>query len=427
MHRTEGENHKDNLFTDGPPPSVITPEWMNAVQEELANVIEQSGSNVLTQGNDTHTQLYEAIQRVASANKTKLTTSLVCDSGVNQGDVVRLRPNGEIESGVSENTVETPVVFESADSSWVSIARLTDSKFVVCYRDVGNSNYGTCIIGTVSNGIVTFGTAVVFESATSNDFSVARLTDSKFVVCYADNGNSSYGTSIIADVSGTVPTFGTAVVFESASSGYISVARLTDSKFVVCYHDNGNLIYGTCIVATVSGTVPTFGTAVVFETSDVDDLSITRLTDFSFSVCYSNTDNSSFGTFIVGTVLNNIPTFGTAVVFESADTNYTAVTHLTSDNIAVCYQDTGNSNYGTSAIVSLKKSIGVSQLTTSTGNSANITTSGISDIHESLTKGLDYYSDDGVTLNTDGNGLLIGKAISATEILLDNSTWSNLI
>lgn len=62
MHRTEGTNHVNNEFTDGPPATCITDDWLNAVQEELAYVIEQAGLTMDTAGTETAQQLLEAFQ-----------------------------------------------------------------------------------------------------------------------------------------------------------------------------------------------------------------------------------------------------------------------------------------------------------------------------------------------------------------------------
>ncbi len=71
MHRNEGENAAwsedgKSSFRTSPPYTVMTPEWANAVQEEIMNIIEKIGLPVLSQGNDTHDQLYEAINGLSS-------------------------------------------------------------------------------------------------------------------------------------------------------------------------------------------------------------------------------------------------------------------------------------------------------------------------------------------------------------------------
>lgn len=61
MHRTEGTNHNGNMFTDGPPGTTVEQNWLNAVQEEIAYVIEQSGGTLKTAAAETSTQLKTAL------------------------------------------------------------------------------------------------------------------------------------------------------------------------------------------------------------------------------------------------------------------------------------------------------------------------------------------------------------------------------
>jgi len=67
MHRTEGAYNEDNLFVDGPPGTTIEAAWLNAVQEEIANVIEATGVSLLLEHTDTRTQLRDAINTLVVA------------------------------------------------------------------------------------------------------------------------------------------------------------------------------------------------------------------------------------------------------------------------------------------------------------------------------------------------------------------------
>ena len=89
----------------------------------------------------------------------------------------------------------------------------------MAYRDQGNSEYGTAIVGTVSSTSISFGTAAVFESASLGGTDTAATFDSasnKVVIVYTDEGNTNYGTAVVGTVSSTSISFGTPVVFESA-------------------------------------------------------------------------------------------------------------------------------------------------------------------------------------------------------------------
>ena len=91
----------------------------------------------------------------------------------------------------------TPQVFESSTTYYISVAMLTSTKAIVCYRDAVNSNFGTACILDVSGTTITHGTPQVFESSTTQEVSVAMLTSTKAIVCYRDVGNTSFGTACI--------------------------------------------------------------------------------------------------------------------------------------------------------------------------------------------------------------------------------------
>jgi hypothetical protein len=170
-------------------------------------------------------------------------------SAVASGYAVGLDDGGKVQSvreivDADSRSFGSAVVFESATSSYISTTYdSTNNKIVIAYQDVGNSNYGTAIVGTVSGTSISFGTAVVFESANSIYISTTYdSTNNKVVIAYRDGGNSSYGTAIVGTVSGTSISFGTAVVFESAQSNYISATYdSTNNKIVIAYRDKGNL------------------------------------------------------------------------------------------------------------------------------------------------------------------------------------------
>jgi hypothetical protein len=268
----------------------------------------------------------------------------------------------------------TPVVFESAASTWEAITYDSNAqKVVIVYRDVGNSNYGTAIVGTVSGTSISFGTAVVFESASTLNTSVTfDSTNNKVVIAYTDAGNSNYGTAIVGTVSGTSISFGTAVVFESAAIVYTSITYDSNAqKVVISYRDSGNSNFGTAIVGTVSGTSISFGTAVVFESANTEWISSSYDPDQQkVVIAYGDTGNSGFGTAIVGTVSGTSISFGTPVVFESAAIVYTSTTYDTANNkITIAYRDDGNSEFGT-AIVGTVSSTSISFGTPVVFNSA---------------------------------------------------------
>ena len=134
---------------------------------------------------------------------------------------------------------ETSTTFDSANN-----------KVVIAYRDFSNSYRGKAIVGTVSGTGISFGSSVVFDSDTSSDVSATfDPVTSKVLIAYRDGGNSNYGTAIVGTVSGTGISFGSPDVFNSATTVHISSTFDSNAnKVVISYADYGNSSYGTSVV-----------------------------------------------------------------------------------------------------------------------------------------------------------------------------------
>ena len=390
-------------------------------------------------------------------------------------------------------TFGTPVVFNSGNSTYPSISfdPNTSGKFVIAYKDGGNSNYGTAIVGTVSGTSITFGTPVVFNSGTTYHVygSFDPNTAGKFVVVYKDAGNSNYGTAVVGTVSGTTITFGTPVVFNSGNSDYdkISFDPNTAGKFVVAYRDGGNANKGTAIVGTVSGTSVSFGTPVVYSTITVYNIEISfdpntagkfvvifkqgnpgfavvgtvsgtsivfgspveyrwHILDNSNSISFDpNTagkfvivsDNSSGAEFTVGTISGTSISFGTPVeIIHSI--NYPSIAFTPNDvgKFVYVYADAANSYYGTAVVCQLEaigldptnltetNFIGTSNSTYADGETASVMLQGgITTNQTGLTAGSTYYVQPDGTLATSAGtpSVVAGKALSATSLFLSDT------
>jgi hypothetical protein len=274
------------------------------------------------------------------------------------GDKVILNTDGTVSVvGGSTAGIGSAVTFNSADTEAISAAfDSSNNKIVVAYRDSGNSNKGTAIVGTISGTSISFGTEVVFnDAATTVTATTFDSSNNKIVIAYKDDGNSLYGTAIVGTVSGTSISFGTEVVFNAGATDAIAATfDSSNNKVVIAYRDVANSFYGTAIVGTVSGTSISFGSATVYESAN----SLRNVATFDSSnnkviIAYRDAGNSSYGTAIVGTVSGTSISFGSATVFESASIDDLSITFDTTNNKAVlCYRDEGTApNYNGTAIV----------------------------------------------------------------------------
>jgi hypothetical protein len=339
------ESNSHGVTLKGPPHSAAATYTLELPNADGTNgqVLQTNGSGKLSFADTAGGATLEATASGALAN----------------GDTVIINSDGTVsavaESVVATPTNGTPVVFESATTSHIAaVYDANAQKVVIAYKDSGNSNYGTAIVGTVSGTSISFGTPTVFNSGnTSNTTIVYDANAQKVVVAYRDNSNSNKGTAAVGTISGTSISFGSETVFEDAATQFISSAYdSTAQKVVLAYEDEGNSDYGTAIVGTISGTSISFGSATVFESASMRETSTAYDANANrIVVAYVDSGNSSYGTAVVGTVSGTSISFGTPVVFESAGISDTsAVYDANAQKVVISYKDAGNSNYGTAIV-----------------------------------------------------------------------------
>ena len=279
------------------------------------------------------------------------------------GQTVILQSDGTVKA-VEQTSVSatagSATTYDSGDRNFANQNRAmaydsTNDRVVIAYRDSDNSNYGTAVVGAVSGTSISFGSPVVYNS--SNTISSAPVFDEnagKVVIFYRDQGNSERGTAIVGTVSGTSISFGSAVVFNSggASNDNAPVYDPDTQKIVNVYKDEPNSRYGTAIVGTVSGTSISFGSEVVFETADSESFTSTYDTTANkVVIAYRDTGNSEHGTAIVGTVSGTSISFGSAVVFNASNTrNISAVYDPSADKTVLFFRDHGDSSKGKAVV-----------------------------------------------------------------------------
>jgi hypothetical protein len=197
-----------------------------------------AGSNTVTFGSDVPTSLvYDA-----NAQKTVLLHSgnaSVCSFS-----------GATISLGGS-------VSFAGSTSGTDAVYDANAQKIVVAYNNSSNSNAGTAIVGTVSGTTISFGTAVVFDSSVTSSVSITYHTaQQKVMIAYRDDGNSSFGTTIVGTVSGTSISFSPAAIFEQAATAFTASTYDPNSqKVVISYTDQGNSSFGTATLTDVGTTL----------------------------------------------------------------------------------------------------------------------------------------------------------------------------
>jgi len=229
------------------------------------------------------------------------------------------------------------VVFDSANG-----------KVVIAYKDTANLNYGTAVVGTVSGTTISFGSEVIFESTSTTNIGAGYDTINGKVVLAYDKGNTQ-GMAVVGTVSGTSITFGSSSLFNSGYNEKCAVTYDSASGNMAISYRNGTA--GYTIIGTVSGAAISFGSAVSFA-ANTNQFS----TDFDSSnnklvVAFRDSNNSNYGTAVVGTISGTTISFGSNVVFNAGAMEYPRIVFDSNANkVVIAYRDNANSNYGTGIV-----------------------------------------------------------------------------
>jgi hypothetical protein len=334
----------------------------------------------------------------------------------------------------------TKVAYTTSGLNYHDIVYDVASGKVVIVFDGGTNTSGRAVVGTVSGTSISYGSEVSLTGENNDANFLAAAYDSineKIVVAYEDDGNfGDYGKAVVGTVSGTSITFGTPVTFNSAVTSSICIAYSSLSgKIVIGYRDGGNSGYGTAIVGTVSGTSISFGSEVVF--SGTNELTVP-------SMCFDSDEDKIIiayravassveqgGYAIAGEISGTSITFGDAIQFESSAVDnfrHTSLAYDSSNRRAVIsYRE--DANPGNSVVY--KSAGGGKELTSSnyiglaTEDIANLAsgritvTGGVNESQAGLTIGASYYVQSDGTLSTtaDTPAVFAGTALSSTKIL----------
>ncbi len=276
---------------------------------------------------------------------------------------------GSISSPASQGLFNSRMTYDSASN-----------RIVLAYEDATNSNYGTAVVGTVSGTSVTWGTPVVFNSASTADGSIDVVYDpdsNKSIIAYRDKGNSGYGTAIVGTVSGTAISFGAESVFSTKNSYNINMTYDTSQdKVLIVYLDGGDSYKGYMIVGTVNGGASTisFGSEVQFESGTVGGSAL--------SVCYDASATKSLLVYRVGTadyaasitISGTTPSIGTKNNWANVGYRNTQSVYVASSSACVIVYNNASGNLPVSSnIVAINSGSG--NVTVNSSNSAISSTS----------------------------------------------------
>jgi|TARA_Y100000289_G_scaffold17744_1_gene16912 hypothetical protein len=346
-------------------------------------------------------------------------------------------------SGSSISWGTPSVYYSSTVGGQMAVAYDTTNDRIVLFWPNGNSDLrvvtGT-VNGSSTNTLSLGSTQEVDSGDTDHAAAIWHSTDSRTIVFYqqGDDGNKGYYAvcAYNSGGSGNEQTVGTPAAFTGGAVGTIkAVYDSNANRVVVIYQDVANNNYGTAIVGTLSSNTISWGTAVVFQSSDnTDHMDITfDTTNHNVLISYVDSTNSNYASVISGTVngSDNSITFTSKIDLNSSASSGTTVSFNTTAQRALAgFNDGSVSGDGKGTVlqtstgstnVTTENFIGLAAAGISSGSSGSVTIPGGIDSNQSgLTTGRTYYvqNDGTLGLSADSPSVVAGTSISATQILV---------
>lgn len=321
----------------------------------------------------------------------------------------------------------------TANIGWDEIDCCYDSnvsRVYIAYKDTGNSSYGTGVVGTVSGTSISFGTPVVFNSASTSAIGCCfDSTNNKVFTCYA---TASDGKGVVGTISGTSVSYGTVQSMSANAGSMDTTFDSTNGKVFAIYSDTGNSSYPTGVVGTISGTSVSFGTATVAE-SVASNLLKAAFDSANGKVVGGYNNNSTSMKMVAGTISGTSVSFDTAVTGNAGNMNRWGLTFDSNYGVIFAgFQDSADSNYLNTVFYRLSATTNVTATNVmgiageAIGDTATglvYTDGGFANNQTSLTAATIYYVDTDGSLTTTDTGVMIGKALSATEVLIKTPSF----
>jgi len=319
-------------------------------------------------------------------------------------------------------SIGTQYNYSAANSNSNSMVYDPDQdKVVHAFNDYGVplNNYGTLRVYTISGTSISLGSKIVFASSSTSVLDLAYDTENaKVVIAYEDQSDGQRGKALVATISGSTASFGSAVYYDnSGRAGPCSLSYEPVAKKIAFFWRSDSANANKASVGTVSGTSISFGTAVTFSTPKQDYLSSVYCPDTGY-IIVTNEQYMRTAT-ISGTSIS----FGTQATYRGTTVRTVNTVYDTAADKVVIANRIGSSDFDatvvnvTGPVSNNTDFIGITAAAISdTATGAVNVYGGINEAQTGLTIGADYYVQNDGSISTTSSAVKIGQAISATTI-----------
>jgi len=280
----------------------------------------------------------------------------VNDSGYNYGGYAQLMTLNATTGLMSSSGSSTNFHGNFSDGNYVLDYPGT-AKFLVIFRNSQSSSDDIQVkVGEISGSTITFGSSAYLTGGDSSTAFLAVYDSNRdeFIFNYYKTSPARQHVRV-GTVSGTSISF--QAQQDSDFSGQIdnqATARMTDlgsSKILFTQRDTNNSNYGTCMIGTSNGTSFTFGTKYVFESNSTASIDVSYDSANSKAlIAYrpGGGPNADDGVAKVASISGTTISFGTLAVFAANISVSTYISTFYDSDVerhVITYADADSSNY----------------------------------------------------------------------------------
>ena len=339
-------------------------------------------------------------------------------------------------SGNNLINLQSPVTFDATAENYnATIYDPNSGKIIIAYSDSANSptfRAGNIFAATVAGNTITFGQVTVFEPYNTKEFSLSIDNDTnKVIVGYSLIGGAA--KCVIATITGTTITTSTPATASPGTADFVKVTYASNGIVVAAFRDYTNSNYGAYTIGQISGNSVTFGSPVIFNSATSLPIGLSY-DDVSgrIAISYADYGNNTYGTIKSGIIENGAITFEATDIFNNNSTyEVFSITDSTYNRILIGYKNgasgpgriTTYSTYGAVYKDNVNDYIGIAKDSIVANQDGSVFIIGdIADNQINLTENQIYYVDQTGNLTTSKTEYgIVGRAISSTSIqLLDD-------
>jgi len=192
-------------------------------------------------------------------------------------------------------------------------------------------------------GLSVAGYEDVFSNTNTQQTASVNL-DGFMLTAFRDN--SSSGSVALGEVKYDHVYWQSKLSFSASDVDYVSVAKVSDDKAVVVYQDLSDNS-GKIFVAKVVDEELSIGGVFQFNASTTEHIDVAMVDTDKFVVSYQDVGDLNKGKCIIGTVSDTTISLGSPQEVSADNTTYTTVTAINTTKIAVAYRDVDNAGAGT--------------------------------------------------------------------------------